>query len=359
MYTTGAEMLRRHGVYFAPLGEAVRHHPELVRRYLGSVVPRGDNYYAALNAAVFGDGTFVYVPPGVQCPIPLSTYFRINRTRGGQFERTLIVVDRNASATYVEACSAPPPPPPPPRWSPLALLPGSQRRGGGKTLHAAVVEVVAEENADVRYATVQMWDPLGVLNYVTKRAVVRARARMQWVQVEAGAAATWKYPSCRLAGRGAEGEFHSVAATGGRQAADTGTRMVHAAEGTRSAVVAKSIAAGDSRTTYRGIVAMRPGAAGAVSHTQCDTLIVGTHADAATLPVVEAGDPTARATHEATTARLDAEALLYARSRGLDEGDAARMVVRGFCGDVLGLLPLEFAAEARELLATSMAGAVA
>ncbi len=343
--TTFKEELARHGVIFCPISEAVREHPELVRRYLGSVVPPTDNFFAALNGAAFTDGTFVYVPPGVRCPMELSTYFRINAAKTGQFERTLIVADRGSYVSYLEGCTAP--------------------MRDENQLHAAVVELVALEDAEIKYSTVQNWYPGdeegrgGIYNFVTKRALCAgARSVVRWTQVETGSAITWKYPSCILKGDDSVGEFYSVALTRHRQQADTGTKMVHLGKRTRSKIVSKGISAGHGRQTYRGLVRISPGAEGARNFTRCDSLLIGDRCAAHTLPTVEAMEPGAQVEHEATTSRLGEDQLFYCRQRGLSEEDAVGLVVSGFCKEVLAELPMEFAVEARKLLGVSLEGAV-
>jgi Fe-S cluster assembly protein SufB len=343
--TTHQAQLEKAGVVFCSMSEAVQRYPELVQRYLGSVVGPGDNFYAALNAAVFSDGSFVYVPRGVRCPLELSTYFRINAGHTGQFERTLIVAEPGSEVSYLEGCSAP--------------MRSSQQ------LHAAVVEIVALKEAQVRYATVQNWYPGdaegrgGILNFVTKRADCREEgAHVQWTQVEVGSAITWKYPSCVLQGRGSVGAFHSVALTHHHQQADTGTKMIHVGADTRSTIVSKGISAGHSTNTYRGLVKVMPQAARARNHSRCDSLLIGPHCAAHTLPTVESRQPSAVLEHEATTTRLSADQLFYGRSRGLLESEAATLMVNGFCQEVFRALPMEFALEARKLMEVSLEGAV-
>ena len=342
--TTLKERLAADGIVFLPLSEAVRSHPELVRRYLGSVVPATDNYYAALNAAVFTDGSFVWIPPGVRCPVELSTYFRINAARTGQFERTLIVASPGSTVSYLEGCTAP--------------------RRDENQLHAAVVELVAEPGATIRYATVQNWYPGdeqgrgGIYNLVTKRARVLAGARVSWTQVETGSAVTWKYPSCILQGDGAVGEFYSVAVTNHHQQADTGTKMIHLGRDTHSTIVSKGISAGQGSNAYRGLVRVAPGARGARSYTQCDSLLLGSRCGAHTFPTVEVREPSARVEHEASTSRIGEDQLFYLRQRGLSIDDAVSLVVHGFARQVLDELPLEFAVEARKLLGVTLEGPV-
>jgi Fe-S cluster assembly protein SufB len=343
--TTFRESLAKVGVIFCPISEAVREHPELVRQYLGSVVPQGDNYFAALNSAVFTDGSFVYIPAGVRCPMELSTYFRINARNTGQFERTLIIAEAGASVSYLEGCTAP------------------QR--DENQLHAAVVELVTMDDASIKYSTVQNWYPGdaegkgGIYNFVTKRGACRgARSKISWTQVETGSAITWKYPSCILQGADSVGEFYSVAVTNNRQQADTGTKMIHIGPRTRSTIVSKGISAGRSDNTYRGLVRMMPKAAGARNHTQCDSLLIGDQCGAHTVPYIESRNPTATIEHEATTSKINDDQLFYCRQRGLSQEDAVGLIVNGFCKDVLKELPMEFAVEAQKLLAVSLEGSV-
>jgi Fe-S cluster assembly protein SufB len=343
--TTFRETLAKAGVIFCSMSEAVREHPDLVRRYLGSVVPQNDNFFAALNSAVFTDGSFVYVPKGVRCPMELSTYFRINARNTGQFERTLIVADAGAYVSYLEGCTAP------------------QR--DENQLHAAVVELVALDDAQIKYSTVQNWYPGdaegrgGIYNFVTKRGACRgARSKISWTQVETGSAITWKYPSCVLAGDDSVGEFYSVAVTTNRQQADTGTKMIHLGRNTRSTIVSKGISAGRSNNTYRGLVRIMPKAAGARNFTQCDSLLIGDRCGAHTVPYIESRNPSAKVEHEATTSKIADDQLFYCRQRGLSEEDAVNLIVNGFCKDVLKELPMEFAVEAQKLLAVSLEGSV-
>jgi len=343
--TTFRASLAEVGVIFCPISEAVHNHPELVRKYLGSVIPAGDNYFAALNSAVFTDGSFCFIPKGVRCPMELSTYFRINARNTGQFERTLIVVEDGGSVSYLEGCTAP------------------QR--DENQLHAAVVELLAMDDATIKYSTVQNWYPGdadgkgGIYNFVTKRAACRgARSKVSWTQVETGSAITWKYPSCILQGDDSVGEFYSVAVTNNRQQADTGTKMIHIGRNTRSTIVSKGISAGRSDNTYRGLVRIMPKAAGARNHTQCDSLLIGDQCGAHTVPYIESRNPTATTEHEATTSRIAEDQLFYCRSRGLSEEDAVGLIVNGFCRDVLKELPMEFAIEAQKLLAVSLEGSV-
>jgi Fe-S cluster assembly protein SufB len=343
--TTFKEKLHEAGVIFCSISEAIREYPELVRQYLGTVVPQSDNYFAALNSAVFTDGSFVYVPEGVKCPMELSTYFRINAANTGQFERTLIVCDKRAQVSYLEGCTAP------------------QR--DENQLHAAVVELVALEDAYIKYSTVQNWYPGdeegkgGIYNFVTKRGDCRGdRSRISWTQVETGSAITWKYPSCMLRGKESIGEFYSVAVTNGRQQADTGTKMIHIGENTRSTIVAKGIAAGRSDQAYRGLVKIGPRAKGARNYTQCDSLLIGDQCGAHTFPYQEIGNSTATVEHEATTSKIADDQLFYCRARGIDEEDAVSMIVNGFCKDVFQELPMEFAVEAEVLLNVTLEGSV-
>jgi len=343
--TTFKEKLREAGVIFCSFSEAVREHPELVRQYLGSVVPHTDNFYAALNAAVFTDGSFVYVPPGVRCPMELSTYFRINAANTGQFERTLIIADAGSHVSYLEGCTAP--------------------MRDENQLHAAVVELVALEDATIKYSTVQNWYPGdeqgrgGIYNFVTKRGDCRGdRAKITWTQVETGSAITWKYPSCILRGAGSVGEFYSVATTNNHQQADTGTKMIHIGANTRSTIVSKGISARHGQQTYRGLVKVLPSAEGARNHTQCDSLLMGDRCGAHTVPYIEVKNPSAQVEHEATTSRIGEDQLFYCRQRGISAEDAVNMIVNGFCKEVFQVLPMEFAVEAQKLLSVSLEGAV-
>ena len=343
--TTFRETLQKAGVIFCSMSEAVREHPELVQKYLGSVVPHTDNFFASLNSAVFSDGTFVYVPAGVRCPMELSTYFRINEARTGQFERTLIVAEPGSYVSYLEGCTAP--------------------MRDENQLHAAVVELVAMEDARIKYSTVQNWYPGdaegrgGIYNFVTKRGDCRGnRARISWTQVETGSAITWKYPSCILRGDDSVGEFYSVAVTRGRQQADTGTKMIHIGRNTRSTIVSKGISAGEGQNAYRGLVRMTPKAENARNHTQCDSLLIGGRCGAHTFPYVEVRNPTASVEHEATTSKIGEDQLFYCRQRGLAEEDAVSMIVNGFCKEVFRELPMEFAVEAQKLLNVTLEGAV-
>ncbi|WP_163560557.1 Fe-S cluster assembly protein SufB [Halomonas sp. NO4] len=343
--TTFKEKLHEAGVIFCSMSEAIRDYPELVKQYLGSVVPQGDNYFAALNSAVFTDGSFVFVPEGVTCPMELSTYFRINERNTGQFERTLIICESRAQVSYLEGCTAP------------------QR--DENQLHAAVVELVALEDAYIKYSTVQNWYPGdedgkgGIYNFVTKRGDCRGdRSRISWTQVETGSAITWKYPSCVLRGRDSIGEFYSVAVTNGRQQADTGTKMIHIGENTRSTIVSKGISAGRANQSYRGLVKVGPRAKNARNFTQCDSLLIGDQCGAHTFPYQEIGNSTATVEHEATTSKIGEDQLFYCQSRGISEEDAVSMIVNGFCKDVFQELPMEFAVEAEALLNVTLEGAV-
>ena len=343
--TTFRETLAKSGVIFCPISEAVQNHPDLVRQYLGSVVPAGDNYFAALNSAVFTDGSFVFIPKGVRCPMELSTYFRINARNTGQFERTMIIAEAGASVSYLEGCTAP------------------QR--DENQLHAAVVELIAMDDARIKYSTVQNWYPGdadgkgGIYNFVTKRGACRgARSKISWTQVETGSAITWKYPSCILLGDDSVGEFYSVAVTTNHQQADTGTKMIHIGRNTTSTIVSKGISAGKSNNTYRGLVRVMPKAHGARNHTQCDSLLIGDQCGAHTVPYIESRNPTAKLEHEATTSKIADDQLFYCRQRGLSEEDAVGLIVNGFCKEVLKELPMEFAVEAQKLLAISLEGSV-
>jgi Fe-S cluster assembly protein SufB len=343
--TTFRSTLAEAGVIFCSISEALHDYPELVKPYLGTVVPYTDNFYACLNAAVFSDGTFVYVPKGVRCPMELSTYFRINARNTGQFERTLIVAEAGSYVSYLEGCTAP------------------QR--DENQLHAAVVELIAMEDAEIKYSTVQNWYPGdergvgGIYNFVTKRGDCRgARSKISWTQVETGSAITWKYPSCILRGDGSVGEFYSVAVTKGRQQADTGTKMIHIGKNTRSTIVSKGISAGEGSQTYRGLVRIGQRAEGARNHTQCDSLLIGDRCSANTVPYIEVKNPSAKMEHEATTSKISDDQLFYCRSRGLTEEDAVSMIVNGFCKEVFNELPMEFAVEAQKLLSISLEGAV-
>ncbi len=343
--TTFRAELERAGVIFRSISEAVHEFPELVRKYLGTVVPAHDNYFAALNTAVFSDGTFVFVPKGVRCPMELSTYFRINAENTGQFERTLIVCEDGAYVSYLEGCTAP--------------------MRDENQLHAAVVELIAGTDAEIKYSTVQNWYPGnaegvgGIYNFVTKRGLCRgARSKISWTQVETGSAITWKYPSCVLAGEDSQGEFYSVALTNNHQQADTGTKMIHLGKGTRSRIVAKGISAGKSNSTYRGLVRIGPSAEGARNYTQCDSLLLGDKCGAHTVPYIEVKNPSAQIEHEATTSKISDDQMFYAQSRGLDAESAVALIVNGFCREVLQQLPMEFAVEAQKLLGVNLEGSV-
>ena len=343
--TTFKDELAKAGVIFCSISEAIREHPELVKKYLGSVVPQSDNYFATLNSAVFSDGSFVYIPPGVRCPMELSTYFRINAENTGQFERTLIIADKGSHVSYLEGCTAP--------------------KRDIAQLHAAVVEIVVLEDAEVKYSTVQNWYPGdengkgGIYNFVTKRADCReARAKVMWTQVETGSAITWKYPSCILRGDESQGEFYSIAIANNMQQADTGTKMIHLGKNTRSRIVSKGISAGRAQNTYRGLVSMHPRATNSRNYTQCDSLLIGDKCGAHTVPYIEVKNTSSRVEHEATTSKVDDDQLFYCRSRGMDEEEAVALVVNGFCREVLQALPMEFAMEAQSLVAISLEGSV-
>ena len=343
--TTFREKLFEAGVIFCPISEAIQDYPELVKEYIGSVVPQGDNYFAALNSAVFTDGSFVYIPKGVRCPMELSTYFRINEQNTGQFERTLIIADEESYVSYLEGCTAP------------------QR--DENQLHAAVVELVTMHDAEIKYSTVQNWYPGdengkgGIYNFVTKRGACRGdRSKISWTQVETGSAITWKYPSCILQGADSVGEFYSVAVTNNAQQADTGTKMIHIGPRTRSTIIAKGIAAGKSDSTYRGLVRMMPGAEGGRNFTQCDSLLVGNKCGAHTVPYIVSRNPSARIEHEATTSRISEDQLFYCLQRGMTQEDAVSLIVNGFCKEVMKELPMEFAVEAQKLIGISLEGSV-
>ena len=343
--TTFKEKLEEAGVVFCAISEAVRMHPELVRAYLGTVVPYTDNFYATLNSAVFSDGTFVHVPKGVRCPMELSTYFRINAANTGQFERTLIVADEGSYVSYLEGCTAP--------------------MRDENQLHAAVVELVAMEGAEIKYSTVQNWYPGdeqgrgGIYNFVTKRGACRGRAsKISWTQVETGSAITWKYPSCILEGDDSTGEFYSVAITNNRQQADTGTKMIHIGRNTSSTIISKGISAGEGQNTYRGRVRAMASAEGARNFTQCDSLLIGDKCGAHTVPYIEVANPSATVEHEATTSKISEDQLFYCLQRGLDPEEAVTLIVNGFCKEVLKELPMEFAVEAQKLLGVTLEGSV-
>src|SRR5271167_3058551 len=343
--TTFKEQLGALGIIFCSFGEAVREHPELVRKYLGTVVPQNDNFFAALNSAVFSDGSFAYVPPGVRCPMELSTYFRINAAKTGQFERTLLIADKGAYVSYLEGCTAP--------------------MRDKNQLHAAVVELIAHDNAQIKYSTVQNWYPGdkegkgGIYNFVTKRGkCLGVNSKISWTQVETGSAITWKYPSCILQGDNSIGEFYSVALTNNYQQADTGTKMIHIGRNTRSTIVAKGISAGHGQNTYRGQVKIMKGAMGARNYTQCDSLLIGDKCGAHTFPYIEVRNSNARMEHEASTSKIGEDQLFYLRQRGLKAEDAVSMIVNGFCKRVFRELPMEFAVEAQKLLGVSLEGSV-
>ena len=343
--TTFRAELEKAGVIFRSISEAIREYPDLVRKYLGSVVPQRDNYFACLNSAVFSDGTFVYIPEGVRCPMELSTYFRINAENTGQFERTLIVADKGSYVSYLEGCTAP--------------------MRDENQLHAAVVELYAHEDAEIKYSTVQNWYPGdsegkgGIYNFVTKRAMCAGdRSKVSWTQVETGSAITWKYPSCILKGEGSVGEFYSVALTNNRQQADTGTKMVHIGKNSRSTIVSKGISAGRSNNTYRGLVRVNAGAENVRNFTQCDSLLLGDQCGAHTVPYIEVKNPSAQIEHEATTSKISDDQMFYAQQRGLNAEDAVALIVNGFAKEVLQQLPMEFAVEAQKLLGISLEGSV-
>jgi len=343
--TTFKKELAEKGIIFCSFSEAVKEHPELVRKYMGSVVPLTDNYYATLNNAVFSDGSFVYIPEGVRCPMELSTYFRMNAQGTGQFERTLIIADKGSYVSYLEGCTAP--------------------MRDENQLHAAIVEIIVHDDAEVKYSTVQNWWPGdsegkgGVYNFVTKRADCRGKnSKVSWTQVETGSAVTWKYPSCILKGDNSQGEFYSIAITNGFQQADTGTKMVHLGKNTKSRIISKGISAGKSNSTYRGLVTAHKKAKNARNFTQCDSLLIGDKCGAHTVPYIESDSSSSQFEHEATTSKLSEEQLFYCRQRGLSEEDAVAMLVNGFCREVLQELPMEFAVEAQKLVAISLEGSV-
>jgi len=343
--TTFKEELKRAGVIFMPMSEAIREHPELVKKYLGSVVPTSDNFFATLNSAVFSDGSFVYVPPGVRCPMELSTYFRINEANTGQFERTLIIADKGAYVSYLEGCTAP--------------------MRDENQLHAAVVELVAHDDAEIKYSTVQNWYPGdadgkgGIFNFVTKRGDCRgARSKISWTQVETGSAITWKYPSCILRGDDSRGEFYSIAISNGHQQVDSGTKMLHLGKNTTSRIISKGIAAGKSNNTYRGLVTAHRKATNARNFTNCDSLLIGHNCGAHTVPYIEAKNSSAVFEHEATTSKISEDMLFYCRQRGMSAEEATALVVNGFVKDVLQQLPMEFAVEAQKLISISLEGSV-
>ncbi|WP_421876956.1 Fe-S cluster assembly protein SufB [Pacificispira sp.] len=343
--TTYRKELESHGIVFCSISEAVKTHPDLVKKYLGSVVPYSDNKHACLNSAVFTDGSFVYIPKGVRCPMELSTYFRINAQDTGQFERTLIVADEGSYVSYLEGCTAP--------------------MRDENQLHAAVVELITLDDAEIKYSTVQNWYPGdengkgGIYNFVTKRAACRGRnSKVSWTQVETGSAITWKYPSCILQGDNSQGEFYSVAITNNRQEADTGTKMIHIGKNTRSRIISKGISAGRADQTYRGLVRVMPNAEGARNFTQCDSLLIGDQCGAHTIPYIESRNPTAQLEHEATTSRISEDQLFYCLSRGIGEEEAVALIVNGFCKEVMQTLPMEFAVEAQKLIGISLEGSV-
>ena len=343
--TTFKAKLGEMGIIFCSFSDAVREHPELVRKYLGSVVPAADNFYAALNSAVFSDGSFVYVPKGVRCPMELSTYFRINAANSGQFERTLVIADDDSHVSYLEGCTAP--------------------KRDENQLHAAIVELVALERAEIKYSTVQNWYPGdaqgrgGIYNFVTKRGKCQGfRSKISWTQVETGSAITWKYPSCILMGDESVGEFYSVALTNNHQQADTGTKMIHIGKNTRSTIVSKGISAGQGQATYRGLVKVLKGATGAKNYTRCDSMLIGSHCGAHTVPYIDVRNASSSVEHEATTSKIREDQLFFCRQRGLSEEDAVGLIVNGFCREVMKELPMEFAVEAQKLLGVSLEGAV-
>jgi Fe-S cluster assembly protein SufB len=342
--TTFKKTLAEKGIIFCSMSEAIQNHPELVKKYLGTVVPKTDNFYAALNSAVFTDGSFCYIPKGVRCPMELSTYFRINESGTGQFERTLVVADESSYVSYLEGCTAP------------------QR--DENQLHAAVVELIAMDDAEIKYSTVQNWFPGdaegkgGVFNFVTKRGICERNAKISWTQVETGSAVTWKYPSCILKGDNSVGEFYSVAVTNNYQQADTGTKMIHLGKNTKSTIVSKGISAGHSHNSYRGLVRMGPRAVNARNFSQCDSLLMGDRCGAHTFPYIEVKHPSARMEHEATTSKIGEDQIFYCQQRGLGMEEAIALIVNGYCKDVLNQLPMEFAVEAQKLLAISLEGSV-
>jgi Fe-S cluster assembly protein SufB len=342
--TTFKEKLAELGIIFCSMSEAIQEHPELVRKYLGTVVPKTDNYYAGLNSAVFTDGSFCYIPKGVRCPMELSTYFRINEAGTGQFERTLLIADEGSYVSYLEGCTAP--------------------MRDENQLHAAVVELVALEGAEIKYSTVQNWYPGdaegkgGVFNFVTKRGICHKKAKISWTQVETGSAVTWKYPSCILKGEDSVGEFYSVAVTNNRQQADTGTKMIHLGKNTRSTIISKGICAGKSNGSYRGLVRMGPRAQNARNFSQCDSLLMGDACGSHTFPYIEIKNPTAQVEHEATTSKIGEDQLFYCNQRGIGTEEAIALIVNGYAQEVLSQLPMEFAVEAKKLLAVSLEGSV-
>jgi Fe-S cluster assembly protein SufB len=342
--TTFKETLAEKGIIFCSISEAIKEYPNLVRKYIGTVVPRKDNYYAALNSAVFSDGSFCYIPKGVRCPMELSTYFRINQAGTGQFERTLVIADEGSYVSYLEGCTAP--------------------ARDENQLHAAVVELVAHDHAEIKYSTVQNWYPGdadgkgGVFNFVTKRGICHRSAKISWTQVETGSAVTWKYPSCILKGDDSIGEFYSIAVTNNRQQADTGTKMVHLGKRTKSTIISKGISAGTSQNSYRGLVKISPRADDARNFSQCDSLLMGNKCGAHTFPYIEAGNKSAQIEHEATTSKIGEDQIFYCNQRGIDTEKAIALIVNGFSKDVLNKLPMEFAVEAQKLLEISLEGSV-
>jgi len=342
--TTFKETLAEKGIIFCSISEAIKEYPDLVRKYIGTVVPRKDNYYAALNSAVFSDGSFCYIPKGVRCPMELSTYFRINQAGTGQFERTLVIADEGSYVSYLEGCTAP--------------------ARDENQLHAAVVELVAHDHAEIKYSTVQNWFPGdadgkgGVFNFVTKRGICHKSAKISWTQVETGSAVTWKYPSCILKGDDSIGEFCSIAVTNNRQQADTGTKMVHLGKRTKSTIISKGISAGTSQNSYRGLVKISPRADDARNFSQCDSLLMGNKCGAHTFPYIEAGNKSAQIEHEATTSKIGEDQIFYCNQRGIDTEKAIALIVNGFSKDVLNKLPMEFAVEAQKLLEISLEGSV-
>ena len=342
--TTFRETLAEKGIIFCSISEAVREHEDLVKKYLGSVVPYSDNFYAALNSAVFSDGSFVYIPKGVRCPMELSTYFRINAQNTGQFERTLLIADEGAYLSYLEGCTAP--------------------RRDENQLHAAIVEIIVHDNAEVKYSTVQNWYPGdkqgkgGIYNFVTKRGITYNNARLSWTQVETGSAITWKYPSCILRGDNSSAEFYSVAVTNNFQQADTGTKMIHLGRNTRSRIVSKGISAGQSQNSYRGLVKVSDHADNARNYSQCDSLLIGDKCGAHTFPVMQITNPTAVVEHEATTSKISEDQLFYCQQRGISLEDAVGLIINGYAKEVMDKLPMEFAVEAQKLLQVSLEGTV-
>lgn len=343
--TTFSEELAKHGIIFCSISEAIQKHPELVRKYIGTVVPVADNYFAALNCAVFTDGSFCYIPKGVRCPMELSTYFRINEAKTGQFERTLLIADEGSYVSYLEGCTAP--------------------MRDENQLHAAVVELIAMKDAEIKYSTVQNWYPGnkeglgGIYNFVTKRGICLGdNSKISWTQVETGSAITWKYPSCILKGNNSVGEFYSVAVTNNKQQADTGTKMIHIGRNTKSTIISKGISAGNSNNSYRGLVKINKGATNARNFSQCDSLLMGDRCGAHTFPYIEVNDQTAKVEHEATTSKIGEDQIFYCNQRGIDTEKAIGLIVNGYCKEVLNQLPMEFAVEAQKLLAVSLEGSV-